>query len=308
MNIRHWVRKEESGLFHCMKELAKYEQRQGHAVCIKYPGDDTPYHGLDRDMEVDLIHSQLYQGTYHNELPKFCWMHGEPLGSVGNGVSMRALVDLAPLCAAFIAMRTDEYKVWKSIKPQTYLVPKGIDLEAYHPIDGVVEKLSGEPSILYYENMRGNRNPLYLCLAMQEVHKAYPKARLHIYNMNDQKMMDSFKKLYDICKWWPFLRSMQGRTDNVNKLLNQVDIVVSCIDPLYARSIEAFGAGKAFIGPGYKEHDYPFQCTHSPESMAAAIINCWENYQKVDYRNWAKRYHDVNETVKQSIDIYRRFL
>lgn len=308
MNIRHWMRKEESGLWHCAKELVKYEQRQGHGTCIKFPGEDSIYSGVDMDMQVDLIHSQLWQGTYHNDLPKFCWMHGEPLGSVGNGVSMRALIDLAPLCAGFICMREDEHKIWKSIKPQTYLVPKGIDLEIYKPIPGVVEKLSGEPAVLYYENMRGQRNPLHLCVAMQEVHKKFPKARLHIFNVTDKRMEDTLRKLYSICHWYPFLRTIAGRVDDVNLLLNRADIVFSAIDPLYARSIEAFGAGKAFLCPGYREHDYPFQCENSPESIANGIVNIWENYQKIDYRKWSEKYHDVSETVRQSIRIYERFL
>jgi len=83
---------------------------------------------------------------------------------------------------------------------------------------------------------------------------------------------------------------------------------VSCLYPLYARGIEAFGAGKAFIGPGYKEPDYPWQCELQPESMADAIIRCWEGYDKIDYRKWAEQHHDVDETVRQSIKIYERYL
>jgi hypothetical protein len=101
---------------------------------------------------------------------------------------------------------------------------------------------------------------------------------------------------------------MQGATNDVNLLYNRVDMVVSCLYPLYARGIEAFGAGKAFIGPGYKEDNYPYQCEFQPESMASAIINCWTNYDKINYRKWAETHHDVRETVKQSIEHYSRYL
>jgi len=70
--------------------------------------------------------------------------HGEPLSSVGNGVSMKAIIDLAPLCDAFICMRKDEWPIWSSIK-RTFVVPKGIDLEVFKPLPGVTERLSGEP-------------------------------------------------------------------------------------------------------------------------------------------------------------------
>ena len=170
------------------------------------------------------------------------------------------------------------------------------------------ERLSGEPAVLYVENWRGQRNPLYLCVAMQEVWKKYPDARLHLYNVSDQKMLDTFKALINNNKWWPFIRSLSGPVKDINLLYNRADIVVSCLYPLYARSIEAFGAGKAFIGPGYNEPDYPWTCDLQPESMAQAIIDCWENYDQIDYRKWAEDNHNVNETVKETIRIYDRYL
>jgi len=312
MKLMHYMKKENSGLARCTLELAKYEERMGHQVCIKQPSDDGTgqiIYGQDKDIDVHCVHSQLAVNTYFDHKPKFMWMHGEPLSSVGNGMSMKAIVDLAqiPHMEAFICMRQEELLIWNSIK-RTYLVPKGIDLEVYKPLEGITEKLSGEPSVLYIENFRQTRNPLYLAVAMQEVYKVLPKARLHIYNMVDKKMFETFKALRENNKWWPFLRSMAGATNDVNTLYNRVDMVVSCLYPLYARGIEAFGAGKAFIGPGYKVDSYPFQCELSPESYRDAIINCWENYDKVNYRKWAQDHHDVRETVKQSLEIYQKYL
>lgn len=309
MNILHWVRKEHSGLFRSTLELATYEEKAGHTITLRQPTGDAPIYGNGAKPDVELIHSQLSIDSYFNSLPKFMWMHGEPLSSVGNGVSMKAIVDLAPKMDAFICMRKDEHMVWNSIK-RTYLVPKGIDLEMFKPLDNLPERLSGEPSVLYIENWRGQRNPLYLCLAMQIVWKKYPKARLHLVNCNNPKMRDMFNALIQNNKWWTFIRTLSGGVapDKVNWLYNRVDMVVSCLYPLYARGIEAFGAGKAFIGPGYREHDYPFTCELDPESMASAIIKCWENYDKIDYRGWAEEHHDVKETVRQSVGIYERHI
>lgn len=307
MNILHWMKKEASGLAHTTLELAEWEQRAGHGVCIKQPNDEMPIYGREKDIDIHCIHSQLGGTAYHDSKPKVMWMHGEPLSSVANGVSMKAIVDLAPTCDAFIAMRKEEMPIWSSIK-RTYLVPKGIDLDRYHPLDGITEKLSGEPAVLYCENWRQQRNPLYLCVAMQEVHKKYPKARLHLYNCNDKKMQETFSALIKNNKWWTYIRSLRGAVNDVNLLYNRADIIVSCLYPLYARSIEAFGAGKAFIGPGYKEQGYPYQCELDPHSIAQAIINCWENYGAMNFRKWAEDRHDVKETVRQSIDVYHRYL
>lgn len=307
MKILHWMKKENSGLARSTLELAKYEEKQGHGVCIKEPEADMPVYGVDKDIDVHCIHSQINVRTYHDSKPKFMWMHGEPLSSVGNGVSMKAIVDLAPICDAFLCMRREEWAIWNSIK-RTYRVPKGIDLELYKPLEGITEKLSGEPAVLYIENWRGQRNPLYLCVAMQKVYEKFPNARLHLYNLQDKRMKETFDALIKNNKWWTFIRSVQGPVADVNTLYNRVDMVVSGLYPLYARGIEAFGAGKAFIGPGYREPGYPFTCELDPDSMADAIIKCWENYTQVNYRKWAEDNHDVNESVKQSIEVYQRYL
>lgn len=310
MNILHWVRKEHSGLFRSTLELATYEEKAGHTITMRQPtGDDKPLYGNGHNPDIELIHSQMSINSYFNDKPKFMWMHGEPLSSVGNGVSMKAIVDLAPKMDAFICMRKDEHVIWNSIR-KTYLVPKGIDLEVFKPMDTLPERLAGEPAILYVENWRGQRNPLYLCLAMQLVWKKLPNARLHLVNCNDRKMRDMFNALIQHNKWWTFIRTLSGGVspDKVNELYNKADMVVSCLYPLYARGIEAFGANKAFIGPGYDEHNYPWICNLQPESMAETIIKCWENYDKLNYRKWAEKYHDVRETVKQSVEIYERYL
>jgi glycosyltransferase involved in cell wall biosynthesis len=309
MNITHYVKKENSGLFRTTLELANQEEKQNHKVVLREPNGESPIYMTNGmgDPDVEIIHSQLPITSYHNDIPRFMWMHGEPLSSVGNKVSMKAIVDLAPMVEAFICMREEEHIIWNSIK-RTYTVPKGIDLDMFYPQEGVTERLSGEPAVLYIENWRGQRNPLYLCVAMQEVWKKYPNARLHLYNCTDKRMSETFKALIQNNKWWTFIRSLQGYTKDVNALYNRVDIVVSCLYPLYARGIEAFGAGKAFIGPGYKVDDYPYTCELEPQSMANAIINCWEERGKIDFRKWAEDHHDVTETVKQSIEIYERYL
>ncbi len=322
MNIEHFARREKSGLMFTTLEIVKAEEQQGHGVLLREPtgAEGMPgavlYGQSDLQTDVECIHSQMPLTSYFNRKPKFCFMHGEPLSSVGNGVSMKAILDMAPKIDAFIAMRQEEYTVWNSIK-RTYVVPKGIDLERFHPVDvkphddkDPTSKLSGDPAVLYVEHWRGQRNPLILCIAMQQVWLKHPKAKLHLFNCTDQKMYDTFKALNTALKLWPFLRTINGPVDdaNVNLLYNRADIVVSCLDPLYARSIEAFGAGKAFLGPGYTDPDYPYHCRLDADSMADAICTIWDEYGTFDFRKWAERKHDVQETVRQCVGIYQRYL
>jgi len=304
-----YMRKENSGLARTTLEIATALEKQGHGICIKQPSDGMPIYGRDAGADVCSIHSQLSPSEYFTNIPRFLWNHGEPLSSVGNGVSMKAVVDLAPLCDAFISMRDEEWSVWNSIR-RTYIVPKGIDLERYTPLPGITEKLSGEPSVLYCENWRGMRNPLYILIAMQQVWQKYPKARLHLYNVQDKKMQDTFSALIKHCKFETFVRSLQGPVDDVTTLMNRVDIVVSGLYPLYARTpIEALACGKAAICMGYNPPNYPWKVNeYSPEAFAETIINCWNDYGKLDYRKWAEEKHDVNDMVKQAVSIYERYL
>jgi len=288
-------------------ELANEEMEQGHEVCIRQPSTEESIFGHIEKPDVHCIHTQLGRSAYYDGVPKFFWAHGEPLLSVGNRQSMKGILELATHCEAFICMREEEQQIWKHIK-KTFVVPKGISLKRFRPIPGVVEKLEGEPAVLYIENWRGQRNPLYLCVAMAEVWKRYPKAKLHLYNCTDEKMFEIFQMLRESCQWFPFFSSLCGTVEDLNLLYNRCDIVVSCLHPLYARSIECFGAGKPLICPGYKVDDYPHTCDLDPSDMARAIMACWEQSGSWDFRKWAEEHHDVSETVKQSIAIYERYL
>lgn len=321
MNCVHFMRKEKSGLAFTTLEIVKAEEDLGHRVCLREPTDDKGFPGAvlygDPSIvpDVEFIHSQMPISSYHTRTPKFLWMHGEPLSSVANGISMKAIIDMAPKVDAFIAMREEEARIWQSIK-RTYVVRKGIDLQRFHPVDvkphddkDPTSKLSGSPAVLYCEHWRGQRNPLYWCVAMEDVFAKYPQARLHLFNCPGGKMHETFKALIGRNKWWTFTRSLNGPVADadVNLLYNRADIVVSGLYPLYARSIEAFGAGKAFIGAGYTNPAYPWHCDYHPESMAKAIIDCWEGYGSLDYRQWAEAHHNVRDTVNQVMSIVQRY-
>lgn len=321
MNCVHYMKKEKSGLAFTTLELVKAEEDLGHRVCLREPTDEKGFPGqvlygeADLVPDVEFVHSQMPITSYYNRTPKFLFMHGEPLSSVSNGISMKAIIDMAPKVDAFIAMREEEAAIWSTIK-RTYVVQKGIDLDRFHPLEvppseagNDLSKLSGSPAVLYCEHWRGQRNPLYWCVAMEQVYNKYPDARLHLFNVTDQKLLDTFKALISHNKWWTFIRTLNGPVADadVNLLYNRADIVVSGLFPLYARSIEAFGAGKAFIGAGYTDPEYPWHCDYHPDSMAKAIIDCYEDQSGFDYRRWAEQKHDVRATVQQVMAIVERY-
>ena len=288
-------------------EIAHWSQRLGHDVVIQEPSADKPIYGSGDDCDIHSIHSQFPPDRWHDDKPKIMWMHGEPLSSVANGVSMKAIVDLAPLCDAFICMRQGEHAVWNMIN-RTHFVPKGVDLEVYKPLQ-VQKKLDGDPAVLYCENWRGQRNPLYLLAAMKLVHRELPGARLHLYNCNAPKIHKQLRAVYEHAKLYTFLRTVDGPAEDVVELYNRADIVVSCLYPLYARTaVESLACGKPHVGPGYSVGSYPYQCDYSPESMAEAIVQAHRNRGEFDARQWATENHSAETMVRTAISIYERYV
>src|ERR1043165_9373078 len=90
------MRQERSGLERTCLEHARYEAKAGHDVAIREPQGRLLW-GQDFEPDVVTIHSQMSPEFYHDKAAKIFLCHGEPLSSVGNGVSFKAILDLAPL-------------------------------------------------------------------------------------------------------------------------------------------------------------------------------------------------------------------
>jgi glycosyltransferase involved in cell wall biosynthesis len=320
MKIHHFVKRERSGLYRTAIEICHAEQAMGHQVVIQEPQGKVIYGDASSPADVHVISSQYDMKAYHStkeewgievNTPVFMVQHGEVISSVGNGISWRAILDLSTLCDALICMRKEEQPLWNSIK-RCFYVGKGVDLEVFKPSPTIQERLPGNPAVLYYESWRGSRNPIILCKAMELVWKRLPEARLHLYNITDQRMLEAFKKSREMCKWY-FIHSLQGPVafDHVPALINRVDIVASCLFPLYARTpIEALACGKAAICPGYRHEDngYPFTCDLHAESMADAIIRAHTNAESFNFRQHAEQYHDLKMMVGNMLAIYQNYL
>ncbi len=302
------MKREQSGLARTTLEHARYEARLGHDVAVREPQGQLLW-GQDFEPDVHTIHSQIAPTAYHDGKPRVMIMHGEPLSSVGNGVSFKAVLDLAPLMDCFICMRSSEWPVWNLMK-RTYVTRKGVDTEVFCPLEGV-EKLEGEPAILYYENQRNQRNPLYIICAMVQVLKALPKARLHIFNITDKRASETWSTFVKQCKLWTFVRTLAGpvKQQDVAGLLNRADIVVSALYPLSARGIESLACGRAYVSAGYEEAGYPWRVPeYSVEAFADTLIACAENWDKLNYRTWAMEHHNEEDATKERIAIYERYL
>jgi glycosyltransferase involved in cell wall biosynthesis len=148
---------------------------------------------------------------------------------------------------------------------------------------------------------------------MSHVWRRLPKARLHIVNVTDKKMYETFQAFIKHAKLWTYTRTLGGpvKQQDVPMLLNRADIVVSGLYPLSARGIEALACGRAYVSAGYDGGDgsYPWIVPdYSVEAFAETIEACWNDFGKVDYREYAETYHDEAESSKLRCDIYQRYL
>ena len=71
LKLQHWMKKEgKSGLVMSTLELAEAEEKQGHTVLMRQPGEDAPIYiskgGIGAEPDIHLIHSQLAIRTYHD--------------------------------------------------------------------------------------------------------------------------------------------------------------------------------------------------------------------------------------------------
>ena len=178
MKILHWVKKENSGLFRTVVELAKYEEKLGHQVALREPLNNNTFYGFTTDdADIHCIHSQINPMYYKDNKPKMLFLHGEPDYGMMVKISTNAILDFAPHVDAFIALNDQEAQIWNSFK-KTFVIQKGIDLEQYRPIK-TGKKLKGSPSILYIEHWRQFRHPLHVFVALEKYYKKNTKMRFY---------------------------------------------------------------------------------------------------------------------------------
>lgn len=306
MKILHHVKKENSGLFRTVAELAKYEERLGHEVSLRTPKERETFYGFtDDDCDIHCIHSQINPSYYKDGKPKVLFLHGEPDYGMMVKISTQAIMDLAPTVDAFISLNDDEAKIWNSFK-RTYVIPKGIDLEKYKPAN-VGKRFRGSPSILYCEHWRTFRHPLHAMVAMDRVKKKLDGARFYAFGCPETEKA-FWLRLIRHNHYTMFTPGIFPRQKDQTKLMSMADIIVSPVFPSYGRvSLEAKACDKPVVAYNTNPHaDYKCR-PYDPDDMAEKIIKCWEekpNHQ----RAYAEKNLSAETMAKEAIKIYGRFV
>jgi glycosyltransferase involved in cell wall biosynthesis len=306
MKILHWLKMENSGLFRTTIELAKYEEKAGHTVALREPRNSKTFYGFaDDDFDIHCIHSQINPHYYKDKRPKLLFLHGEPDYGVLYKISTNAIMDLVPVVDAFIAFNEAEGKIWNSFK-RTYVIPKGVDLEKYKPIEQD-KKLKGEPTVLYAEHWRAFRHPLHAFIALEKVVKKLPK--LKFYPMGcPVPEKDFWTRLIKQNRYNFFTPALSSWDSDIVGWLNRADIIVSPVFPSYGRvSIEAMACNKPVVA--YKTNPHAdYKCEpYDPDDMAEKILQCWDEKPNTQ-REYAEKHLDAKTMAEEAAEIYRRFI
>ena len=306
MKILHWLRKENSGLFHTTVELAKYEERLGHTVSLRLPPENQTFYGpTNDDFDIHCIHSQIHPSYYKDSKPKMLFMHGEPDYSTMSKGATNSIMDLVPIVDAFIAFNPAEAKIWNSFK-RTYCITKGVDLEKYKPIK-LRQKLTGSPAILYCEHWRQFRNPLHILVALEKVYRKIPGMRFYPFGCpkEDQAF---WLKMIKQNRYVTYCPGIFQRQNEMAKLLNLADIVVSPVFPSYGRvSLEALACNKPVVAYSSNPHA-TYKCDpYDVNDIAEKIIACCEEMPNGQAK-YAAEHLDAKTMAKEAIEIYERFL
>lgn len=305
MKLLHWLKKENSGLFRTVMELVKYEERLGHQVALREPANNKTFYGFTTDdPDIHLIHSQINPIYYKDKTPKILFLHGEPDYGMMIKVSTNAILDFAPHVDAFITLNEDEAQIWNSFK-KTYVIPKGIDLEKYKPMN-LNKKLQGSPAILYIEHMRAFRHPLHVLVALEKYYKKNPKMRFYPFGCQKEER-DFWLKIIRQNKYNFFCPGMFQFQKSSVELINMADIVISPVYPSYGRvSIEAKACNKPVIAYNTCPHaDYKIP-PYNIDSIVKAVDDCWEKKPN-GQRKYAEENCDAMDMAKAAIDIYKRY-
>lgn len=306
MKIVHWIRKEKSGLFRTAIELMKYEERAGHSVSGRTPAENQTFYGFtDDEFDIHCIHSQINTFYYKDKKPKILFLHGEPEYGMLNKVSIRAILDFAPMVDAFISFHEKESIIWNSFK-RTYTIPKGIDLEKYFP-QKLKKKLRGEPAILYAEHWRSFRHPLHVMIALEKAKKKLTRMRFYPFGCPPEDK-EFWLRIIKQNKYQFFTPGVFKPQNHMGVLLNLSDIVVSPVYPSYGRvALEALACNKPVVAYNTNPHA-TYTCEpYNTDDMAEKIIQCWEEKPN-SQRAYAEKYLSAQVMAQRAIEIYRRFV
>ena len=290
-----------SGLYEATKDLIKYERKLGleSEFVESEVKDPDPKQFTDgwltakpwswaQDADLLVMHRSLPNELAHKQ-PKVVVMHGpieimmmfEHSGETDNfNFNINMIWDYD----ACVAITPQDYEIAQHYdeKERLRFIEDAVDLERYHP-DGWQWEYQHHPAIVSADTIRLNKLPLHIILAMENLRKSTPDARLNFFSI----------PLADVATWRNvFVRSrlrhnqsncelIQLMGTDVRPFVRGADISFNNnLHGIHSRAsvMEAMAMGIPVVAYCGGEDYTPYIArTWCLESIAETIERCWQD-------------------------------
>jgi len=292
-----------SGLYEATKDLIKYERKLGIdsqfvESVVKDPDLKTYTDGWltakpwawAEDADVLVMHRSLPNELAHKK-PKVVVMHG-PLEIMmmnehsGPGENFNFNINMIWDYDACVAITPQDYEIAQHFdeKKRLRFIEDAVDVERYS-LNGWAYEYANHPAIISADTIRLNKIPLHIILAMENVRKRIPSARLNFFSI----------PLVDSPTWRNiFVRSklmhnqsncelIQLLTGDIKPYIRGADISFNNnLHGVHSRGsvMEAMAMGIPVVSYCGGEDYTPYIAkTWCLESIAEAVEQCWKDIQ-----------------------------
>jgi len=333
MKIVHWVHfdpKQWSGMYQRAIEIRDAEIRLGVTSGFVDPGimfrKGYKLEGIEvfplewaKDADVHVIES--HTPAQFGELKHTVFLaHGGPKYCMdglfkGEDESFIPSVQMMQMCDMTIVQNIEYKKFWEEFAPgKIYHVRGGVDLKRWSPNGESAELFATRPAIVYMDMWRRMKLPTTLIFAMKRVVEKVPSARLNLLNIPNNQVVFWTRFLCKLNADWYVEQFRPGRITKPDMVYRSADILV---DPCEGGSNSGVGAEALACGcpvvflKGNPDTHGSAKCQDDPDDMAAAILDILKMNKtdaKVEARQLAETYYDVDRMVNEMLDLYEEVL
>jgi glycosyltransferase involved in cell wall biosynthesis len=278
--------------------------------------------------DIHVIHFSLDKRLAELE-PKVFFAHGTPTACLASSMrpedeanAFGAGAEWVSTYDGTIVTSTKAKKFWEvfdNTGERVHQVSKGIDLDWWRR-SATIQKMEGEPSVLFGETWREIKHPADLFYAMNELYRRNNKARLNMWGLNfNQKMWLDYIARADFQKFigtWP----IPNYTDYPEHRYSRGDMLVSPVKDgdLSRVHQEAMACGCPVIAWDSDEYheNYawklakPFSIMDLADKLEQTYNDVRDDPDRVqrECRRIAEEQFDIRKEAKQVVSVLREIV
>ena len=333
MKIVHYatvVPKTISGLIRRVMEIHKLEKALGWESGLVSPQDkhengytvegtpaleilpwswaaDADVHVMDGSVPGDILALKNRVFMAHGG-PKYCALTELNM----KRSSFTLAINMVQNCELTITQNRQHQRFWREFGGDVRWVQGGVDLEKWIP-EGTKIPFPSHPCIVYMDIWRDMKLPMTLFMAMKEVVKEVPTARLQLFNVPKGREAWWMRVLCKVGVDHLVENYKGGIWGNPEQVYRGADIIVNPVEggTISGVGVEALACGcPVLILEGNKSKYASIKSKDDPDSMAKALVKLWKRIEadrdevRLEARMIAEKNYSVRRMVTEMLDIY----